>query len=254
MNKDSKKYLALGGTILTTILLGMYTQSVSWVPELRAMAHFCGAVAVPGFTSFFASNLLDGYEKRKNKKLNKIRNNEKSLEREEEQQQNDKYQVNSKVKDILLKTSMVLGSVGYMAFCTSWESWQYAQTNIFQLPQYIADMAGPIVGMLTIGTVDCKPLYEKIDNLSDKIFKRKKEKTNEKQMDMANENEQNLNKEENVLSEQKYNKEELDKENLPSWDLRLYSQNREDIEKIKAYKPMLKNIEDKEKEEEYLER
>ncbi len=33
-------------------------------------------------------------------------------------------------------------------------------------------------------------------------------------MDMANENEQNLNKEENVLSEQKYNKEELDKRKL----------------------------------------
>ena len=194
MDKNNKKYLALGGTIVATMLLGAYTQSVSWIPELRTIAHFCGAVAVPGFTSFFVSNEIYGYEERKNKRLNQ----------DKDGKQNDKYQVNPKIKDTLMKASMLIGSIGYIAFCFLWENWQFTQTNIFQLPQYIADMVGPIVGMLTIGTVDCKPLYKKIDTLMDKIFKKdSKEKENTK------ENELNIVKE---------------KENLPYWDLRLYKQ------------------------------
>lgn len=209
MDQNSKKYLALASTIVTTIALGAYTQSVQWLPELRTVAHFCGAVAVPGFTSFFASNLIYGYEERKNKKLDKkiqVKEEKESIVKEE--QQGRRYSINPNIKNKLLKASMMIGSATYIAFCSSWESWQFTQTNIFQLSQYIADISGPLIGMATIGTVDCKALYEKIDKIQEKIFKKKKE--NEK----------------TFVQEEK----ELKEEKLPNWDLRQYGETKQSYE------------------------
>lgn len=168
MENYKRKYFALASTIATTLLLGIYTQYIEWVPALRGMAHFFGAASVPGYASLITSSLIYDYENKKNKKLQK--KIEKDKMKEEGIQEHQKYEVNPKIKNNLLKASMVAGSFAYIAFCGSWESFQFSQTNILELPQYILDVSGPLFGMAAIGTIDGKPLYDKIDQVDAKII------------------------------------------------------------------------------------
>ena len=114
MDKNNKKYLMLSSSILASVALGLYTQNIEWAPAIRTMAHFFGAVAVPGVASLVTSNLINEYEKRKNKKIEKL-----NLNKDKE---NIPYSINPKLKENLLKASMIIGSIGYIAFCVSWES------------------------------------------------------------------------------------------------------------------------------------
>ena len=220
MDKNNKKYLMLSSSILASVALGLYTQNIEWAPAIRTMAHFFGAVAVPGVASLVTSNLINEYQERKNKKIEKLNLNKEKDKDKDKDKENIPYSINPKLKENLLKASMIIGSIGYIAFCVSWESWQFAQSNVFQLPQYMADISGPLVGMSTIGTIDGKPLLEKINRLEDKILKRFRKV-----------------KEENTIEEPQQNKEKevkIDQENeLPPWDLRLYEPNNKIAQVIK---------------------
>lgn len=176
MEKNTKKFFINTALIMGTIGLGIYTQNVDWNPTIRMLAHFTGATAVPGYTSFFASNLIKVYEESKTKRIIK-KNAKRGIILDDE----FSYNVPQKIKERILRMSSIIGGLGYIGFCASWESFQFSSSQVFQLPQYVADTFGPILGMCTIGTVDCAPIYKKVDDITNKIkSKFKNNKENEK--------------------------------------------------------------------------
>lgn len=222
MDKNTKNALMNLAILGISVGLGTYTQNVSWNPTVRLGAHFFGAITVPGISSAIASGIIGSYEEAKTKKLDKkvtkfnkkiqktndITKKEKLEKKFEEfkekneifSEENIEYHINPKLRENLMKSSTVLGTVGYIAFCAAWEGWQFSQSHIFQLPQYIADVSAPIIGMKTIGMVDLVPIAEKITNFENKLKgKIKGEKTNHVP-----------NQEKSII------KEEI----LPSWDLK----------------------------------
>lgn len=234
MEKNTKNLIKLGGTLIGATVLGLYTQNVAWDPTIRAIAHFVGALGVPSYTSLITSLGIANYESFRDKKI--LKNKEKLKEDDKEKQpgflkyikqkhknvqlsEEEKYHINPKLKKILMNSSMVVGSLGYMAFCASWESWQFAQSNVFQLPQYIADFSGPLIGMFAVGSVDFVPALNKINQIEDKI----------KSYFKVNRNIEDLSQEiQEPVNEQTKNEKENTTEKLPVWDLRLYEERKEE--------------------------
>lgn len=137
MDKNTKNALINLSLIGATIGLGMYTQNIDWNPTIRTAAHFLGATAVPGFSSAFSSIAIGAYEEIKtrglqkkmeklNQKLEKTKDMskkqklEKKLENFREtygiSDENIEYHINPKIRNTIMKSSMILGGVRIHSF------------------------------------------------------------------------------------------------------------------------------------------
>lgn len=249
--KDARKVKLLAGTVGLAVAFGLYTQLVNWNPAIRTLGHFFGAVGVPSYGSLATSFILGAHEEIVNfsiRRINKVKNRvnnvknrvKEALKIEDKEKPEDKennkgkekldgitkrYQISPETKRKISKGAAVIGSLGYMAFCASWESWQFAQSGVFQLPQYVADFGGPLVGALNIGVIESGPVLAKINEVEAKIkakmrrgLKREKELTKEKpEVSMA------MHTEKQAVSNEFEEKADAGK-NLekPVWDLSQY--------------------------------
>lgn len=221
MDKNTKNALINLSLIGATVGLGIYTQTVDWNPAMRTAAHFLGATAVPGFSSAFASIAIGAYEESKTKRLNKKveklnkkheRTNditkteklEKKMENFKQKygisEENIEYHINPKLRNTLMKSAMILGGIGYIAFSAAWESHQFSQSQILEIPQYIADISGPLIGMATIGNVDGMPMLDKINNIEEKIKNKLFKRDNVKDINQTIENQRESKLEQNQFT------------------------------------------------------
>lgn len=116
---------------------------------LRAGVHFTGALAFPAGGALVSSLAMHGIEKLANLGINSYNKNhpEKTIK---------PFEINPKVKQAVQLISSSVVGIGYAYGTLSYEGAQLAKTGIFQVEQYVADVAGSLGGIAAFHQLDIK--------------------------------------------------------------------------------------------------
>lgn len=217
--KDATRTNTWFGAVAATMATGFYTYMIDWNPMVRTVAHLAGAFAIPAGGAFVSSLAMRGIEGVANLGIDLY--NKKHPENVKEP-----FKINPKVKSAVKFLSTAAIGVLYTYGTLGTEATQFANSGIFQIDQYAADIGGSLAGIFAFNKLDAietgasfmqkvrtvsKAIVKPINALEDKIKGRNNpEKNNE------------------VLIEQEPNVESVmdeAKKEVPVWDLSLYENN-----------------------------